>query len=42
MQDFKLAEKMSKNKTLEPKGKIAIQDHGQLFSVRKIQVKSLD
>lgn len=42
VQDFKLAEKLAANKELVAKGKIAIQDHGQPFSVRKIQVKSLD
>ena len=42
VQDFKLAEKLPANKELVAKGKIAIQDHGQPFSVRKIQVKSLE
>lgn len=41
VQDFDLAEKKSKDKELAPKGKIAIQDHGEPFWVRDIQVKKL-
>jgi len=41
VQDFNLAEKKPKEKELAAKGKIAIQDHGQIFWVRNIQVKSL-
>ena len=41
VQDFNLAEKKPEKKELAAKGKIAIQDHGQLFWVRNIQVKSL-
>ncbi len=42
VQEFNLAEKKDAKKELAPKGKIAIQDHGQPFSVRNIQVKRLD
>jgi len=41
VQDFDLAEKKPENKELAEQGKIAIQDHGQPFWVRNIQVKSL-
>ena len=41
VQDIDLAEKKPKDKELAPKGKIAIQDHGQPFHVRNIQVKAL-
>lgn len=41
VQDFDLAEKKAKDKELAPKGMIAIQDHGEPFWVRNIQVKPL-
>jgi|AntRauTorckE6833_2_1112554.scaffolds.fasta_scaffold17186_4 hypothetical protein len=40
VQDFDLAEKKAKDKELAAKGKIAIQDHGQPFWVRNIQIKT--
>jgi hypothetical protein len=42
VQDFDMSEKKPANKELAEQGKIAIQDHGQPFAVRTIQVKRLD
>jgi hypothetical protein len=42
VQDFDLREKKPADKELADAGRIAIQDHGQPFSVRNIQVKRLD
>lgn len=42
VQDFDLREKKPADKELADEGKIAIQDHGQPFWVRNIQVKRLD
>lgn len=42
VQDFDLMEKKPDDKQLAETGKIAIQDHGQPFWVRNIQVKKLD
>lgn len=41
IQDFNLREKKPADKKLVASGKIAIQDHGQVFSVRAIRVKKL-
>lgn len=41
VQDFDLADRKSEDKELAAKGWIAIQDHGQPFWVRNIQVKTL-
>lgn len=42
VQDFDLEERKPADKELAEEGRIAIQDHGQPFSVRNIQVKRLD
>ena len=42
VQDFDLRERKPADKELADEGRIAIQDHGQPFSVRNIQVKRLD
>jgi hypothetical protein len=42
VQDFDMSKKKPANKELAEQGKIAIQDHGQPFAVRNIQVKRLD
>lgn len=41
VQDMALPDKLPSGKPLPEKGRIAIQDHGEPFSVRKIQVKRL-
>ncbi len=41
VQDINLAEKKPAEKPLAPSGKICIQDHGQPFTVRNLQVKRL-
>jgi len=41
IQDMNLAEKKPKGKTLYPKGKICVQDHGLPFTVRNLRVKKL-
>lgn len=41
IQDFNLREKKPADKALPATGKLAIQDHGQIFSVRNVRVKRL-
>ncbi|NNE93092.1 MAG: DUF1080 domain-containing protein [Verrucomicrobiales bacterium] len=42
VQDFNLRKEKPEDKKLVEKGKICIQDHGQIFSVRNLRVKKLD